>query len=216
MRYTVFDIETGPLPVDFLVNQMPEFQAPANWKDEEKIQAKIKEQESKWFQKAALDASTGQVLAIGYKDQDGNVAIDSQKTSSERELLESFWDLSTKDHTSKWIGFNSHGFDLPFLFRRSLVHGITVGQPIRENRYWPNKFTDLMEVWSCGNREQRISLDRLSHMLGIGGKSGSGAQFAELFISNPKAAFDYLKHDLDLTDSVLQKMLPWIAGGHDE
>ncbi len=216
MNYNIFDIETGPLSVEFLIDQMPAFKAPSNYKDEAKIEANIKEQENRWFQKAALDAATGQVLAIGYKDHDGNIAIHSQKSSSEREILQNFWDLSTKDHTSKWIGFNSHGFDLPFLFRRSLVHGITVGQPIRENRYWPRKFTDLMEVWSCGNNQQRISLDRIAKMLGIGGKSGSGAHFAELFISNPKAAFDYLKHDLDLTDSVLQKMLPWIAGGQDE
>jgi hypothetical protein len=73
-----------------------------------------------------------------------------------------------------------------------------------------------MEVYSCGNREQRISLDKLCTMLGIGGKTGSGANFAELFETNPKFAIDYLKHDLDLTMEVLQKMLPWIAGGNDE
>ena len=41
----VFDIETGPMPEDILTRQMPRFSAPANWKDEDKIAAKIKEQE---------------------------------------------------------------------------------------------------------------------------------------------------------------------------
>jgi len=216
MNYNVFDIETGPLPIEHLEDMMPQFFAPSNWKDEGKIEAKIKEQQVKWFEKAALDARTGQVLAIGIKNEDGLTVIQDQHNLSEKELLQWFWDQSTNDHTRKWVGFNSHGFDLPFLFRRSLVHGVTIGTPMRENRYWPNKFTDLMEVWCCGNREQRISLDKLCTMLGIGGKSGSGAHFASLFISNPKAAIDYLKHDLDLTDAVLQKMLPWISGGHDE
>ena len=64
MTYNVFDIETGPLPIEHLEDMMPEFTAPSNWKDEAKIEAKIKEQQTKWFEKAALDARTGQVLAI--------------------------------------------------------------------------------------------------------------------------------------------------------
>ena len=37
MNYNVFDIETGPLPVEQLEDMMPQFFAPSNWKDEAKI-----------------------------------------------------------------------------------------------------------------------------------------------------------------------------------
>ena len=57
----IFDIETGPLPTDVLKNRIPAFKAPGNWKDADKIEANIQEQERKWFDRAALDAQTGQV-----------------------------------------------------------------------------------------------------------------------------------------------------------
>lgn len=103
MNYNVFDIETGPLPVEQLEDMMPQFFAPSNWKDEEKIQAKIEEQQTKWFEKAALDARTGQVLAIGIKNEEGITVIQDQRELSEKELLQWFWDQSTNDHTENGL-----------------------------------------------------------------------------------------------------------------
>lgn len=212
MNYRVFDIETGPVSLDKLQDQMPEFKAPANYKDEEKIAANIQEQQSKWIEKAALDASTGRVIAIGVKDSDGNTVIEEEHFMPEKDLLQWFWDEVTRTHAdTTWVGFNSNSFDLPFLFRRSLVYGIQPGYAFRESRYWPARFLDLLEVWACGNREQRISLDKMAKLLGVGGKSGSGKMFAELYSTDRKSALEYLKHDLNLTEAVLKRMQLWIT-----
>jgi len=212
MNYRIFDIETGPVSLDKLQDQMPEFKAPSNYKDEEKIAANIQEQQSKWIEKAALDASTGQVLAIGIKTHEGHTIIKEQHFETEKEILKWFWDeVTMTSPDTSWVGFNSNGFDLPFLFRRSLIYSIQPGYSFRESRYWPSRFVDLMEVWSCGNREQRISLDKLGRLLDVGGKSGSGKMFAELYATDRKAAIEYLKHDLNLTEAVLHKMQLWIT-----
>ena len=59
-----FDIETGP-DGQSASAQMPEFSAPSNWKDPEKIAAKIADQEETWWEKLALNPLTGETPAIG-------------------------------------------------------------------------------------------------------------------------------------------------------
>jgi hypothetical protein len=87
----VFDIETGPMPEEILTRQMPRFSAPGNWKDEDKIAARIREQEENYIKKAALSAQTGQVLAIGLAN--GNkVDIWDVNQYAEREIIGAFWD----------------------------------------------------------------------------------------------------------------------------
>lgn len=209
----IFDIETGPLPIEQLIEQRPEFEAPSNYGNHVKIEAYIKKQEEKWLEKAALNAATGQILAIGILGVDGddqNLSIIDQHEYSERDLLIHFWDMVTTSQITKWIGFNIFGFDLPFLFRRSLVHGVTPSFPIRNNRYWDHRFIDLMDVYTCGNRDQRISLDNLAKMVGLEGKSGSGADFEKWFYSDPNRARAYLTKDLELTADIASKMIAWI------
>ncbi len=68
MSTYIFDIETGPRSRAELAECVPTFEAPANWKDPEKIAAYVAQKEAEWFQSAALSALTGRVLAIGYLD----------------------------------------------------------------------------------------------------------------------------------------------------
>ena len=207
----VFDIETGPMPEEILKRQMPRFSAPGNWKDEDKIAAKIEEQERKWFDKAALSAQTGQVLAIGLAN--GNkVDIWDVNQYSEREIIGAFWDaISEAGPTKRWIGFNIKGFDLPFLIRRSFFYGITPSASPRLGRFWDERFIDLMEFWQCGNREQTISLSALSVFLGGEPKAESGADFHHWIKEDPARAQTYLIKDLAITAEAARRMLPYIT-----
>ena len=73
MKRIYFDIETGPLPESELLAMLPPFDASevrvGNLKDEAKIAAKIAEAEVNhrrdFIDRAALDATTGRVIAIG-------------------------------------------------------------------------------------------------------------------------------------------------------
>lgn len=194
----VFDIETGPRPVAEIESLMPEFDAPANYKDPAKIAEVIDGKRAAWIEKAALSPLTGQVLAIGalidgtYCDQ----VVDA--VNDERDTIEWFWSLVGKN--TLLVGFNSNRFDLPFLFRRSWALGIT--PPLSHRPFRSTGSIDLMEAWQMGDRQEFVSLDTVAKFLGVGAKTGSGAHFAELMKFDVEAALRYLENDVMLTAKV--------------
>ena len=50
-----------------------------------------------------------------------------------------------------------------------------------------------------GDRQARGSLDAIAKHLGIGAKTGSGADFAKLWQSDRAKAVEYLRNDIELT-----------------
>lgn len=55
------------------------------------------------------------------------------KQATEKEMLEKFWQ-GAKEY-GEFIGFNSRGFDVPFLMIRSAVHGIRPTRNLMDGRY---------------------------------------------------------------------------------
>lgn len=221
MKTIIFDIETGPLPEDRLRDVMPDFEAPANWKDPVKIEEYVREKQREWADKAALSAITGQVLAIGLQVCDlgeypkdyaqGEPELLAQgEGRRESQVLADFWNRLGRDSGAMWVGFNIFGFDLPFLMRRSWACGVTVPSGLRQQgRYWHPRFIDLRDVWQCGDRQAEGSLDKVARCLGIPGKSGSGADFARLFNhpSTRDQALAYLCCDLSVTVNVARALM---------
>ena len=210
----VFDIETGPLPTAELEDRIPKFEAPANYKDEAKIAAYITQKRLDWIERAALDATTGKILAIGILDcrEDGVEKI-STLAGDEAEIIAAFSSIVMASGGSGWplIGWNIFGFDLPFILRRSWILGVALPEWIRNGRYWDRCFIDAMDVWSCGNREQAVSLDLAAATLGVGRKSGSGAHFASLWNGDDMErahALQYLENDLRITKAVAERIVP--------
>ncbi len=198
----VFDIETAALPENEIIQFMPEFEAPGNIKDPEKIKAAIESKRKAWIEDAALSPITARVLAIGLWI-DGTFVIISEP-APEAEMLLEFWDAiqGTGQMLHHIIGFNCCLFDLPFLIKRSWKLGVTVPLGVRRGRYWGDQITDLRDVWQCGDRQAHGSLDDISRHLRIGEKTGSGADFANLWNTDRNKAIEYLKHDLGLTASI--------------
>jgi DNA polymerase elongation subunit (family B) len=204
MKYLVIDIETEPQPQDQAMRFAPEFTAPSNYKDSDKIKAYIESARSDWLENCALDAMTGQVLAVGCADETGKIETFDIAQYTERELVERT--LGSIDHCllqgGKLIGYNVRHFDLPFLCRRAYVHGVRVPLILAEtvqNRY-SRTVIDLMEVWLCGDRNFKgQSLDNVAKACGVGEKTGSGADFSRLFSVDKFAALAYLRNDIELT-----------------
>jgi hypothetical protein len=177
-----------------------------------------------FVERAPLSAVTGQVLAIGYgitcNDDTGpgfQVRIDAQSRlgneCSEADILYTFWEAFFIDanlNGSKLVGFNSAGFDLPFLVRRSWRLGVSVpAEVLHENRFWNRVFVDLMQIWACGTYGERIKLDRVAAFFGTPRKSGDGSQFHKLFNGTDDdrtAALAYLKQDILVTAEVGRRM----------
>jgi hypothetical protein len=211
----VFDIETGPQDEDTLLSQFvpktrEEFVGAQRWKPET-IDAKYAEYlvtaKEDFIRKASLDATTGQILAIGYKSEESETEID---TADEGFMLSSFWrsyeDVVYGKHGGIMVGHNIIDFDLPFIVRRSWILGVDFKAPrVDRNSF----FVDTMKAWTLGSYQERISLDRLARTLGMGGKSGKGEDFARLWkgtIQEHLEAREYLVNDLNVTWNVAKRL----------
>jgi Predicted 3'-5' exonuclease related to the exonuclease domain of PolB len=207
MKTYIFDIETGPRPRDEIAHLCPVFEAPASYKDPEKIAAAIFAKEAAWYADAALSAVTGRVLAIGYLD-----ALTDElgyfATADEAADIAAFWNLIAPGGylNADLVGFNSNSFDLPFLVRRSWALGVTPPTEFTSGRWLPSGCRDLIDVWRVGNRQEHIGLDQLARYLGLPGKSGSGADFARLWEVDAPAALAYLAQDLTVTRNVARRL----------
>lgn len=209
------DIETGPcsetlerVPFD------PSTVALGNFKDEEKIKAKIEKAKIEHTAKAALVHETARVLVIGFKDDNGVTMLAYQH---EEELLTEAW-RTIEQHLmaqQDLVGFNIKGYDLPVLVQRSRIHRIQIPKILyRIPAYdpWHSKVKDLQDYWQMGDRHKRGGLDYIARVFGVGQKTKgiSGADFARLYHGTEQEreqALHYLRNDLNLTEAVANVLL---------
>jgi predicted PolB exonuclease-like 3'-5' exonuclease len=208
MKYCLFDIETGPLPPEKIEHLCPEFKAPANYKDPEKIAASIEEQKNAWMERGALSALTGQVLAIGIRSN-GETRILHE--GGEYQVLKDFWRL-VEDCSNQFVtmvGYNINRFDIPFLIRRSWALHVSVPKHLLfgGRGYMTALFLDLAQEWQCGDRQEWLKLDTLCKFLGLEGKNGSGKDFAKLWETDRLKAIEYLQNDMIITARVMERLL---------
>ena len=85
----VFNVETDGLPRDEIQHLMPEFSAPSNYKDAEKIQTWKARKQEEWFLDAPSSALSGRVMAIGSQkpNQTPLVIIDSDDSWANRVIV---------------------------------------------------------------------------------------------------------------------------------
>lgn len=204
------DIETGPASEEVLTKLRPDFKAPANYKDPDKIAANIAEQAEAWKANAALEPITGQILAVGTISEKGfgySIGDETKILNEAFNLI--FWHLGAGDPV---VGFCIKRFDLPYLVKRGRIHGIK--PPVclinryKGRLYWAEDIIDLQEEWNCGLSDTKgQSLDAVAKALGLPPKLGDGKDFAALFASNQSQALEYLKRDLEITRDLAQKIL---------
>jgi len=134
----------------------------------------------------ALSPLTGEIVAIGVVDADtmkGAVYFQAPgedipeteeegikfKAMSEADMLSRFWELAKG--AVEFIGFNSRGFDAPFIMVRSAVHGIRPTVDLMSDRYgrFGAKHTDLYDQLSFygASRFAHGSLHMWCRALGI-------------------------------------------------
>lgn len=166
--------------------------------------------------KAALDATTGRVLAIGYRAADNGKSGIDDGGGDESKLIESFWAKQQKCRAAnrKLVGANIHVFDLPFLIRRSWILGVDVPASVVVNdRYFDPIFVDLRAKWLLGQRwgDCPSSLDVMAKALGVGAKPNGvgGGDFARLWFGSAEErqqAIAYLLNDLEMTAGVATRL----------
>lgn len=119
---------------------------------------------------ASLNVLMGRIACIGiiFKDKKTRVERTFFDRDSEKNLLINFWDfIAEKQLAMKTVTFNGLNFDLPFLYFRSMVHGIDVSW----HDFGLKKFSsfphfDLMQHMSFWNSFKYVSLDYFAMLFG--------------------------------------------------
>jgi hypothetical protein len=117
----IVDIET--YPIDDADQYVEPVEAPANYKDPEKIAAYIASAQQKAVDRCGLDPDLCRIVALGWMfagEPTPQVKV-CKTVTEERDALEYFW----RDAMDQpLVTFNGLKFDLPVLMRRSLYLGI--------------------------------------------------------------------------------------------
>ena len=181
--------------------------------------AKVKEWNT-FKDKAALSPLTGRVLAIGWinpstAEYDCEYIFDNPVAPvPEKELIEDFLSMADAVLSDKGslIGHNIIGFDLPFLLRRGLKHGIRPPKTITNSlaQYRPTNLIDTMLAWGFGSRtEKYVTLDALAAFFGCRRKTGDGKDFAKKFFGTAEEreeSLAYMQNDVTMTAQIARKM----------
>jgi len=104
---------------------------------------------------AALSPEWGKIICISIGqlkfDEDGNPVDFSAKSyygDDEEELLREFNEVARKIMIKypnmQWVGHNVKGFDLPYILKRSIIHGIKVPKAfhLHKQKPWENCLID--------------------------------------------------------------------------
>lgn len=117
--WRVFDIETVPLETipkeleDRLINKVP-----SNISDPVKIKARIEQNKKNLEKEKNLNPYASFICCLCLLGGDDELlTFTATNEDEERELLCNFWEVFM--FTDKLIGFNTKGFDLPFIIARS-------------------------------------------------------------------------------------------------
>lgn len=145
-------------------------------------------------QAASLVPEHGRIVAFGMGDHFETDAYLCEGVDDERRYLREFW--RRVEGNVKVVGWNVAGFDLPFVFARSIVLGVEPTRRIDTRPYETPGVCDLM-LARYGNRGWR-KCDDVAHEYGFGMTDDiSGADVAAAFDENPELVVEHVKTDVD-------------------
>ena len=132
------------------------------------------------------------------------------ESSDEKTLLQQYWKVTKLRRgvpiQTTFVSFNGRSFDLPCLFLRSLKHRVPI-VPWDRNRYSFEASHDVCDDLSEFGASGRVSLDLISKLLGLRGKTDTkGSMVEELYKQGEK------KRILDYCmDDALNTYLIWLT-----
>jgi len=221
-----FDIETvGMKDVESWV---PEPKIDARVKDPDKIAAQREEKIAEAVERAGLDADLGVVrlisMQVGVTETPTILLVPSKKMPkakasafikqyepakvllvTETEAIVKFWGNLTMCNGCS-VGYNTMGFDLPFLMRRSMDLGIQPGITPAMAKYRAEPTTDLMGLlfnWSWGENVKKLKWVAKRYGLEILAEEVDGSMVASM---SDDELLVYGLSDLWVTVQLYQKM----------
>jgi len=201
------DIETAPYRAEEYTDKKV-YNAPANWKDQDKIAAKVAEMRAADIKKAALHWWTGRVVCISVTD------VISGKPQSffepeEKNLLRDFATYMSGKSSSNFawhiIGKNVLDFDLPFLRGRMMYHDLGLPAWLRPN----HSIEDIDHIFGRSRASgQHGKLSDYAFGLDIKGKLDdiSGEEVPQMYIDGHiERIVEYCEQDTQIVAEIYRR-----------
>jgi 3'-5' exonuclease len=173
--------------------------------------------------KTALNGDFGRLLCIGFIDESprgeierGVIGWDARRGvfhGDERITLTEFWlRLKTfRPNIDRIVGHNIYDFDLKFILKRSVVHGVRPTVDLSFARYRNQPIFDTMYEWERWSYGSKASLETLARALGFESSKQNGvngSQIHSLFEAGEhRVIHDYCLKDVELTRAIYKRMV---------
>lgn len=214
----VLDIETVQAPreewarlvgVDSVTIESCSSEGPSDLFSHAEIQERLRK-EDELYERSAFDGTFSRVVCIGllvFSDAMKCQEAISWYGANEKELLAQYWTRLADIRPSLFITHNGLGFDLPFIKKRSIIHGVKPTMDISLARFRTEPVYDTMAIWSNWDVRRWIKLDVLARALNVETKSGSGKQVATMWAAGEgKAIAEYCLQDTYVTYACYRRM----------
>ena len=211
MTTLYFDIETIPTDLDWVIDDLrANIKPPAQYKKPESIaewmEANAEQALADAIHSTGLDGSYGRITCIGYAFDDEPVqTVGTHLQMTEHTILADFAaDINSRKIT-KIVGHNIIDFDMEFLKKRAIIHGVKIELPFLASKY-DSVFFDTMTKWSA---QKRIKMDKLARVLGIKGKSDvDGSMVWDMHQRGEHQAIaDYCADDVRMVREIYKRMI---------
>ena len=219
-RAYTFDIETITLPSfrERVGSQLERQMRLGNmrFEQQQRYLEDIAAEEERCYELGSLNATSGRVLSIavhagsipglefsGFGPDTGEHVFGIDKDGYEQDEKRALQDFVNfmKDFDpdcDELVGHNIIGFDLPFIFQRCLVHGITVRPFVNLSDYNVRGVFDTMHRWWLGAK-RHVSLDDIAWALGIESSKTTDVEGSKVFDLYQAGKLDLIR-DYNLND----------------
>lgn len=173
------------------------------------------------YRRLALHGECGRLLTISViVEWDGEIIhrglLGREKPSSqfhfdEARTLRGFWKLVKDFNPGRdlFVGHNVMQFDLPFLYKRSMINRVQPTVEVSLARYRRQSVFDTMQVWSGWDSRYYLSLSELGGLLGLGGKAegmNGGCVYDYICRGEHDRVARYALQDVELVRAIYYRM----------
>jgi len=175
------------------------------------------------YRRLALDGDYGRVLTIGLLVEHDDQVMHRGLLGRERQTmmfhldeartLRAFWMLLKGFNVSRdlVVGHNLFDFDLPFLYKRSVIQRVRPSVELSFARYRSQPIFDTMHQWNKWSPRKYVSLDRLAKVLGMESSKGQGIDGSRVYDKFCTGCHteiaDYCMRDVDLVRAIYYRMV---------
>jgi len=172
----LLDIETTPAApaIEHLSEDMQQL-----WREKMAKTAPVSgNDDSAYADRAGIYAEFGKIvcISVGFFSLENNryqLRLKSFCNDDEAVVLSGFLELINKFYAKyprfQFAGHNIKEFDIPFICRRSVIHQLSLPQPLQLHGFkpWEVPMLDTLQLWRFGDFKHYISLKLLTAVMGI-------------------------------------------------